>query len=289
MKKLFTFSFLLLAAMTVTAQTSGRNLFDAADIDENGWIWFDTAEKIEKYIGVINETDYLVDPEGKPIQLVYADIFPDYPASEAYEDIVGAGTDGETGSEGSRTGAILLQPSSASSTINGGGFVVCMPSCYSYSICYSSNSKVMTRLVATTNANAPMNNCLGECALNSDNAWRVISATYTTPFKRLPAGINTWNGLEKLNNGYEPVVTIQSEEPIYVWFQSATADTIYIHGIKAITQEEEVAGIINANASVEYQQAVFTIDGRRVGNNIAEVDKGLYIVTEQGRTRKVVK
>ncbi len=220
-----------------TPQTDRIVFFEASDLDENGWIWFDTAEKIEKYVGVINEAEYLVDPEGKPIQLVYADIYPDYPACEASADFIGAGTDGETGSEGSRTGAIMLQPASLSSTVNGGGFVVCMPSCYSYSICYSSNSRVMTRLVATTNVKAPMSNSLGECSLNDENAWRVISAIYTTPFKRLPAGINTWEGLEELNNGNEPAVTIKSEEPINVWFQSATADTIYIHGIKVETKE----------------------------------------------------
>ena len=118
-------------------QPTEKVLFEASDLDENGWIWFDTAEKIEKYIGVINENDYVVDPEGKPIQLVYADIMPDYPASEASAEFVGAGTDGETGSEGSRTGAIMLQPASGAMATNGGGFVVCMPSCYAYDICYS--------------------------------------------------------------------------------------------------------------------------------------------------------
>ena len=212
-------------------------LFEASDLDENGWIWFDTAEKIEKYIGVINENDYVVDPEGKPIQLVYADIMPDYPASEASAEFVGAGTDGETGSEGSRNGAIMLQPASGAMATNGGGFVVCMPSCYAYDICYSSNSKVMARLMATANANAPMSSCLPECTLDSEDGWRIISATYTTIFKRLPAGINNWEGLEELNNGYEPITTFQSEEPVHVWFQSLTADTIYIHGIRVETKE----------------------------------------------------
>lgn len=220
-----------------TPSTEEKVLFEAEDLDEDGWIWFDTAEKIEKYIGVINENDYLVDPDGKPIQLVYADIMPDYPASEASEEFVGAGTDGETGSEGSRTGAIMLQPSSGVMSINGGGFVVCMPSCYSYDICYSSNSRVMTRLVATANVNAPMTHCLPECTLDSEAGWRVISAAYATVLKRLPAGINTWDGLEELNNGYEPIVTMQSDDPIYVWFQSATPDTVYIHGIKVETEE----------------------------------------------------
>ena len=299
MRKLFTLAVLLLSTIAATSQTSGRNLFDEADIDENGWLWFDTAEKIEKYIGVIDETNYKVDPTGKLIQMVYADIMPDYPASEASEEFVGAGTDGEIGTEGSRTGAIMLQPASAGGTVNGGGFVVCMPSCYSYAICFSSNSRVMTRLVATTNAAAPMNNCLAECTLDSDNAWRVISATYASIFKRFPVGINTWEGLETLNNGYEPIVTLQSENPINVWFQSSTKDTIYIHGIKAITQETEIVedkdttdvdnGIFNLNVLECDQQTIYTIDGKKVGNNVSGLNRGLYIVTEQGKARKVVK
>lgn len=284
MKKLFTLSFLLFATTVLVAQ----NWFQAEDRDENGWIWFDTAEKIDKYIGIINESDYLVDPEGKPIQLVYADVFPDYPPSEASADFVGAGTDGETGSEGSRTGGIMLQPASSAGSVNGGGFVVCMPSCYSYAICYSSNSRVMTRLVATTNVNASMSNCLAECTLDNESGWRIITAAYASLFKRLPAGIGTWDGLEKLNNGYEPVATLQSDVPIYVWFQNSTADVVYIHGIKAITQEEHTAGITHVNTA-KNESVIYTVDGRKVGNNIAELGKGLYIVTESGSTRKVIK
>lgn len=283
MKKILTLSFVLLATMGTVAQ----NWFDTADRDENGWIWFDTAEKIEKYIGVINETDYLVDPNGKPIQLVYADIYPDYPASEASEEFIGAGTDGETGSEGSRTGAIMLQPSSGSN-VDGGGFIVCMPSCYSYAICYSSNSKVMARILATTNVKSSMFQWNAEGSIDSESGWRVISATYTTIFKRLPKGINTWDGLEELNNGYEPKVTMKSNDPIYAWFQNGTTDTVYIHGIKAITQEE-ATGITHAHIRAEDNQAVYTIDGRQIGGGFDKVGKGLYIVTEQGKTRKVVK
>lgn len=285
MKKLFTFSFLLLATMVAVAQ----NWFDAKDKDEDGWIWFDTEEKIDKYIGLINETDYLVDPAGKPIQLVYADIYPDYPASNASADIIGAGTDGETGSEGSRTGAIMLQPSSGTMAINGGGFVVCMPSCHSYAICYSSNSRVMARLVATKNANAPMSSSLPECTLDSESGWRVISAKYANLFSRLPNGISTWSGLEELNNGYEPIVTMQSDDPIYVWFQSATEDTIYIHGIKVVTQEDAATGIVDVNAATAGSQAVHSVDGRRVAGNFAEQGRGLYIVTEQGKSKKVIR
>lgn len=127
-----------------------------------------------------------------------------------------------------------------------------------------------------------------EGSIDSESGWRVISATYTTIFKRLPKGINTWDGLEELNNGYEPKVTMKSNDPIYAWFQNGTTDTVYIHGIKAITQEE-ATGITHAHIRAEDNQAVYTIDGRQIGGGFDKVGKGLYIVTEQGKTRKVVK
>ena len=34
--------------MTVHAQ---YNVFDAADVDEQGWLWFDSQAKIDKYVG----------------------------------------------------------------------------------------------------------------------------------------------------------------------------------------------------------------------------------------------
>ena len=70
MKKIFTL-LLLAMACSVNMQAQEYNLFDPADVDADGWLWFDTDEKIEKYVGVCNEDDYKVNPNGKLIQLVY--------------------------------------------------------------------------------------------------------------------------------------------------------------------------------------------------------------------------
>ena len=55
------------------ANAQEYNLFDPADVDANGWIWFDTQEKIDKYIGQANNEDGKIDPDGKIIQLICAD------------------------------------------------------------------------------------------------------------------------------------------------------------------------------------------------------------------------
>lgn len=289
MRKIARLTLALLAFAATSAQAQEYNMFGASDVDADGWLWFDTQAKIDKYIGNIDETNYKVDANGKLIQTVYADQMPDYPASEVSPDFVGAGTDGETGTAGSRTGAIMLQPSSKAMTANGGGFIVCMPSCATFSICLSSNSKMMGRIVATKNADADMSQVSSSTDLTASTGWKIINAKYMTIFRTLDNGIKTWTGIEELNNGSDDV-TIKSDDPIYVWFQSATHDTIYIHGIKVTTPKLEKTGIslVKSDAS-SAEPEVYTLDGKRIANSADDraLRKGVYIIRTKEGTRKV--
>ena len=58
MKKKITLCLALLALLPIgaSAQTT-YNLFPKSDADADGWIWLDSEEKIEKYVGTINEED----------------------------------------------------------------------------------------------------------------------------------------------------------------------------------------------------------------------------------------
>lgn len=286
MKK--TLTLILLLGTVLGAQAQTYNLFPASD----GWLWFDTESIVNRYTGLINESQFRVTQgeNAKMVQLVYADQMPDYPPTVADINIMGAGTDGETGSEGSRRGALVLQPSSAVSTANGGGFILCLPSCATLSIDYSSNSRVMARIVATTNPAADMNQVAATYSLDDARGWKVISALYMSVFKRLPSGHNQWTGIETLNNGSDET-TIQSDKPIYVWFQSATRDTVYIHGIKVTTPKQETTGVERVSASMDAAQTeVFSTDGRMVGGreSLSNLRRGVYIVKERGQVRKIV-
>lgn len=289
MRKIARLTLALLAFAATSAQAQEYNMFGASDVDADGWLWFDTQAKIDKYIGNIDETNYKVDGNGKLIQTVYADQMPDYPASEVSPDFVGAGTDGETGTAGSRTGAIMLQPSSASMTANGGGFVVCMPSCATFSICLSSNSKIMGRILATKNVAADMGQASPTTDLTASTGWKIVNASYMTIFKTLGRGIKTWTGIEDLDNGTDEV-TIKSDEPIYVWFQSATHDTVYIHGIKVTTPKAEKTGINTLTSNVSSaNKEIYSIDGSRIANGADEraLRKGVYIIRTKEGIRKV--
>lgn len=223
MKK--TITTVLCLSLVAFYSNAQKNLFDAADVDENGWIWFNTQEKIDKYIGQANNENAKYDENGKIIQLVSAD-FGDYEDSEASFEFAGAGTDGVLAGEGALTGAIRLAPASGTSATNGGGIIVKMPSCTSFNICVSADSKMYVRLLGTATAGT------------STTDYQIASAKYTTVFKALSsAGIYNWLEMEQLTTGNEPEFKLASNKTMYAYFQSLTKYKLYIHGIKILTAE----------------------------------------------------
>lgn len=276
MKKIITM--VAMAAVTVSLNAQEYNLFAPEDVDANGWLWFDTQAKIDKYVGKINDDDYAPQANGKLIQLVYADQQPDYPESTVSVTAVGAGYDGSIGTDGSKTGALVLPASSAINQANGGGFLVMMPSCATYSICLSSESKMAGRILSSSDVTATLDK---------------YTTRYTSllPFKKIfGAGIYEWEKIETLENDG---LTIKSDKPVCVWFQNINKDVVYIHGIKVTTPTQTSAGI-STNASKNTAAAdVYTIDGVHTATfangivNRSVLGKGLYIVKQGDKTTKI--
>lgn len=141
--------------------------------------------------------------------------------------------------------------------------------------------------------------------------YNVISAKYALPgFSPLfRGGIYTWTGIETLNNGKAGAYTLQTDQPIYAYFQSATADPIYIHGIRVTTPTNSTLSVSDATAK---QQNRIFLEGNSVVLNepadikvynangllmnaathasrmdISDMPKGIYIVKAGDATRKV--
>lgn len=268
------------------------NLFDAADVDADGWIWFDTQAKIDKYIGQADNDNMLYNESGKLIQLVCADFDP-YVDSEASPEFVGAGTDGVLGGADAKTGGLKIVPSSASMTANGGGFVVKMPSCTSFNIMLSADSKVYVRLLGTTEANKMLSD------------YTVVSAKYATVFAPLmSAGQKTWTDMHKLNSGNEPVFDYESSGTMYAYYQNATKNDVYIHGMKILTSTPNTSGIGKIESdSFRFDGKIISLDGVAqitVYNlqgvavksgytdtmDVSDLAKGLYIVKALGSEKE---
>ncbi|MCE8467455.1 T9SS type A sorting domain-containing protein [Bacteroides nordii] len=280
------------------ANAQEYNLFDPADVDANGWIWFDTQEKIDKYIGQANNEDGKIDPDGKIIQLICAD-FGDYEDTTADPTLIGVGSDKEVGGENAKTGAIITASASASMTTNGGGFVVRMPSCVSFNLFLSSDATTCVRMLGT----------LDESKAFKDYA--IVSAKFASVIAPLfRSGQKEWTQIETLDNGDEPHFKLKSDAPMYARFESLTKAPLYIHGMKVLTSTKPT-GIYNqsANAEIAFDGTVlslgevadiqiYTTAGTLAASattnemNLSPLEKGIYVVKAKmgttERTKKIV-
>ena len=238
MKKLYFMMALILCAMSATAQN--YNLFSASDIDKDGWLWFDTQAKVDKYVGTCDEDNYKADPKGKKIQLVYADQVPTYPQTTVDPDAIGFGKGGELGAEGYKKGAIILPAASAAMQPNGGGILIMMPSCSELSINVSCESKVGFQLCSTTDISTTFTD------YQVRGAWSPMFGVFAH------AGNTTKTGLETKTNGNDNI-TIKSDKPVYVYFRNITKGEVYIHGIKVVTTtKNEEGGEVTPEPSNDY-------------------------------------
>ena len=293
MNKKFTTLLIACFALLTTANAQ-YNLFDAKDVDADGWLWFDTQEKIDKYVGLANNEDYKLDPNGKIIQLACAD-FGDYEDSAADPTVIGAGTDGNLGGTDAKTGAIILASAAAQSSTNGGAIIVRMPStCTSFNLYFSSEARILGRLLGSTD--------------------ETLSFTDYTPItvKCLPgfsqignAGQKSWLNLEKGDNGYEPPFSLTSSSKMCAKMENCQKYPLYIHGIKVLVSEP-TTGIANAQAdsSLKFDGKTITADEATeidvystTGNlmaseytssmNLSNLAKGIYVVKAEQKTMKI--
>ena len=253
MKKIIS-TLILGLACTIGVQAQEYNLF--YDVDADGWLWFDSQEKIDKYVGLCNEADNKIDPNGKIIQMVPADIIPDYPPPMQTRS-------GKAPEKAVKSVRKVSAREHHHSCLIGHrkdrwrSFVVLMPSCSTFSICLSREGQTCVRMMASKNINTVFTN------------YDVISAKYALPgFSPLfRSGIFTWKNIETLDNnngGYN----LQSTTPIYAYFQSATADPIYIHGIRVTTPTNST---VNIKETIAPKSRIFFEGNRVVLNETADI------------------
>lgn len=245
MKKIFTLTMLSLLC-TLTASAQSFNLFPAEDVDADGWLWFNTQEKIDKYVGLFNKDDYTVDPNGKVVQLVFANITPDYTLTIADPEVYGVDKAGNySEDEGCNQdelikGAIVLAPASGTmGTLNGGCLILNLPSCSTISLYLSSESSTYMRTLKILPTNGIDND---DSPAGGDPWTGSTKAIYSkaSMFSTLSgAGHYKWETAATENNGYNTGVTFQSDEPVYFCLQNCRNRKVYIHGIKVTTPKQE--------------------------------------------------
>lgn len=286
MKKIVTLGLFALATISATAQE--YNLFSPADCDADGWLWLNTQEKIDRYVGKINEDAYTVDPNGKVIQMAFANINPDYTETYADPEAYGVDTQGNTildegvNKDECIKGGIVLAPASAMMSMNGGCLVLNLPSCATIDLMLSSEARMLGRtLMLSPNNGIDNDNSTGENPWTGDT--KSIYAKASVLGSLHGAGQWKWEGIESLNNGFNEGVTFKSESPVYFALQNCHKYAIYVHAIRITTPKQETVGISDIKTNTVSE--VFSLDGRRQ----AKATRGLNIIRQNGVTRKVIK
>ena len=287
MKKIVTLAMLAVATMSASAQTT-YNLFSPTDCDADGWLWLNTQAKIDRYVGKINEDAYTVDPNGKVIQMAFANINPDYTETYADPEAYGVDTQGNTildegvNKDECIKGAIVLAPASAMMATNGGCLVLNLPSCATIDLMLSSEARMLGRTLMLSSTNGIDNdNSTGENPWTGDT--KSIYAKASVLGSLHGAGQWKWEGVESLNNGFNNDITFKSESPVYFALQNCHKYAIYVHAIRITTPKQETVGISDIKTNTVSE--VFSLDGRRQ----AKATRGLNIIRQNGVTRKVIK
>lgn len=243
MKKIVTLALLFAGAFTSAAYAQG-NLFTPADCDANGWLWFDTQAKIDKYVGDAN-SDKLI----KMIPTTYQeevepDIFePLY--NTASPTVYGAGTDGylpgtdESGAAvgtDAKQGAIILAPATnAIMAMNGGGILMHLQSCYSLNMFFSCEGHIKPVLKGIDGARETV-----DCGQ--------IKSFPFTPLNSAYSGQTTWNNMQDIENSSS--FKLKSESPVTMYLLSGTNNELYLHGLK-VQVYGEGAGISGTASDAE--------------------------------------
>jgi hypothetical protein len=285
MKKIVTLAMLAVATMNASAQET-FNLFSPADCDADGWLWLNTQEKIDRYVGKINEDAYTVDPNGKVIQMAFANINPDYTETYADPEAYGVDTQGNTildegvNKDECIKGAIVLAPASAMMATNGGCLVLNLPSCATIDLMLSSEARMLGRTLMLSSTNGIDNdNSTGENPWTGDT--KSIYAKASVLGSLHGAGQWKWEGVESLNNGFNNDITFKSESPVYFALQNCHKYAIYVHAIRITTPKQETVGIQENIANKQERNAYYNLAGQRMTSPV----KGINIIAG----KKVIK
>lgn len=256
-----------IALCTITSIKAQKNLFDKNDVDDNGWLWFNTQAKIDKYIG-----------DDKAIKLVDATFDP-FEETTVNPEFMGAGTDGILGGVNAQKGAIILSKSLKTSTYNGGGILLQLPSCKLLSVAFSCDEQMRPLVKGGA----------GKC--------EIIDLAYIRTFSFLPlskSGQKKWENLEAIEN--DSKFKLESTTPVTAYVLNGNSKPLYIQGIKVLIDDKTSTSISDINdTKVVFANNVISTDELAsitihnlcgqiiVSNNTTSIDlnsleKGIYIV-----------
>lgn len=273
---------LTIAAAAMAAGLNAQqtyNFFDAADVDSDGWLWFDTQAKLDKYCGYASKTKSFA------IQLQDADYeLEDFSQPQCTTDAgyTGLGTDGTKGGANSRTGAIILPPAGPGFSAltapggRGGAIMLHLPDCAKLDVCVSAEQEAINLCVHVASGNVRVTEVQmikGGEKIGGVFGDDLENVTYT----------GNWNDIEQLEDSeygpnWDQYFKIQSnpgEKRTVLIGNYMKNSPLYIHGICVLTYSDNSgAGVEEiGNATTDDNAPLYNVFGMKVDSSY----KGIVI------------
>ena len=232
MKKTLLSFAVLAVAVAANAQTT-YNYFDASDVDANGWLWFDTQEKLDKYCGWGSEYK---------IQLqtaTFEDADGQFAEPELDATVPGCNADGQQGGDGAKTGAIILPAAaSVSDSPNGGSIMMWLPDCAEISMYISTEyDRICTGVKGAKGWVEPIDCAKIKTYLNM--SWGSIQ-----PLAKVSQ--YQWNNIQDLSNSDGLQLKSSVGNKVTGQIVNNMKYPLYVHGIKVLTYTQTAAGVEEA-------------------------------------------
>ncbi|MDE6236337.1 MAG: hypothetical protein K2M45_00530 [Muribaculaceae bacterium] len=269
---------LCFAAMAAACAMNAQevyNYFDPADCDADGWLWFDTQEKIDKYVGF---QGLGANPKIMLLSATFENDDMEYDEPFADPDIQGYNLEGVEGGEGSWTGAISLCGASTtygSDAPNGGGFMLHLPSCAEFDLKLSTESSYM---------------CLGlrGGAGEIEDVDAQVIQTYLRMGIFLQKQLTnkqqfTWENIQDVKNEALDNLHLQSESPVTAIVRNNMKAPLLVQAIKVMTYND-LSGIESVEADENAPVEFYNLQGMKVSGD----DAGIYIRRQGSKTSKVI-
>ncbi|MCM1518634.1 MAG: hypothetical protein NC117_08340 [Pseudoflavonifractor sp.] len=267
MKK-FLLSVAALAAFTAANAQTTFNFFDPADCDANGWLWFDTQEKIDKYCGF--GSNYKIQLQS----VTFEDADGQFAEPECYPDEEGYNAAGELGGEGSKTGAIILPGGTSSygtETGDGGGFMLWLPDCAEFDLFLSTeDEKILVALRGAADSWVEAIDCATVRAYMKMGFFIDMPLAKTSQFQ--------WNNIQDVKN---EVTGLQLASPkgqkVTALLRNNMKAALLVQGMKVLTYTNTQAGVdgIESDATA----LTLALDGKTLSAN---ADAAISVYTADG-------
>lgn len=260
MKK-FLLPFLAFAAVSGASAQETYNYFDAADVDANGWLWFDTQAKIDKYVGFAN-------PGNNPKIILQSATFEnaDGEYAEPYADpeLAGCNADGELAGAGAKVGAIMLPPGSKATndTPDGGGIMLWLPDCAEVSMYVSADNFIFAGLLGAAN------NWVEPIDCGVVQVYTKLGFINKYFLKACQGEVNNIQNVKNANT--DLTWYAKKGNKVTCLFRNNFKSNIYLHGIKVMTytQTNGTSGIDDVEVGGDLK---LSLDGKvlRASNDAA--------------------